>query len=864
MSWEDCIAEIRAAAGDDGTLSDRAIERMLEQVIREARRRSATGVPDVDSLRLASTDLAERARIAAAIEKRNALINMQTRIGRRQRIETAPDLVLGMQAEIHGINTPTERGGGRYSARAESRVLERRYLDGMTRELDQAGLWHAARGPALERQWARELFELSKGKDGSPGVTGSPEALQVAQIVDKYMTRAKTNLNQAGGWIGDYSGYITRTTHDIDKIRRAGLAEWKDSIRPLLDDRTFDYVGDAPAARERFLDNVWHALYTGVHLTHEGMQGFKDPAFTGPGNLAERLARERVLHFRDADAWLDYHEKFGTGSVLESVRTGLQRAADATGLMHHFGTNPRAEFDADLRYFMEENRNADPAAVNKLRDARQDLTNRFDFLDGTANLPANRMIARFGSTARGAMSLGHLGAVLFTHFSAAATKAAELRYAGAGLLERYSNFFTSLHPGRSEASDLLLAGLEGVRRDLLSHFSLDDSAPGTASKLLNLFFKWEGFTWFMNAQRRGGEELEAHMLGRQLDRPHDQVQPESQRLMKLYGIGDKEWELLRQAPDHHVEDGRTYLTPDAAQRIPDAAAVGHLFDTGRAETRLLDRANTAKVAAFKDDLAMRLYALYDDRSRNMIIMPDIATRADLLGGTRPGTVQGEAWRMFLQFKTWPAALIRDAWGREIYGGGGVPSPALAISGILQMAVYGTVLGYGINALKDLAKGREPRDPASLKTWGAAMMQGGGLGIFGDFIFGEYDRFGHNLFETAAGPVFSETVGEAFDVWNRLKAKAEDPQRTHDIVPSLVNWGLRNAPFINLFYTRLALDYLFLWQVQESVNPGFLRRFEKRIREQNHQNMWLSPTAHVESHAAPHTRSVPAQPWSWTR
>lgn len=870
MSWEDCIAEIREAAGERMKLSDRDIERMLERVIREARRRSTTGAPDVDSLRLASTDLAERLRITAAIEKRNALINMQARIGRRQRIEAAPEsragkadnLVMGMQAEIHGINTPTAEGGGRFSARAEARVLERRYLDGMTRELDQAGLWNAARGKTLERQWANELFELSKGDEGKPGVTGSPEALGVAQIIDKYLSWAKANLNKAGGWIGDYSGYITRTTHDPDKIRRAGLAEWKDSIRGRLDERTFDYVGDTPQARETFLDNVYHGLITGVHLTHEGMQGFKDPAFTGPSNLAERMTRERVLHFKDADAWLDYREKFGTGDgVLDGVKAALQRAADATGLMRHFGTNPRAEFDADLKYFMEENRNSDPAAVIRLRDAQKDLTNRFEFLDGTANLPTNRMIARFASNVRLAMSLGHLGGVALTHISVGATKAAELRYAGAGMLERYTNFLTSLTPGRSETSDLLLAGLEGVRRDLFSHFTLDDSPAGTASKLANLFFKFSGLTYLMNAQRRGGEELLAHMFGRQLDRPHEQIQAESQRLLKLYGIGDKEWELLRQVPDPHVEDGRAYLTPDAASRIPDAAVLGHLFDAGKIESRLLDAANLRKVSSFKDDLAMRLYALYDDRSRNMVIMPDIATRADILRSTRPGDPLGELARFAAQFKTWPAGLIRDAWGREIYGG---QSRAAAVSGIVQMAAYGAILGYAIMSMKDLAKGRLPRDPSELKTWTAAMLQGAGFGIFGDYLFGEFDRFGHSVIEQAAGPALSETIGTAVDVWNRIKAKAEDPQRAHDVTPVLLNKALANAPFINLFYTRLALDYFFLWQVQESLNPGFLRRFEKRIRDQNYQNFWLSPTATVESHAMPRARTAHPAPWSWTQ
>jgi hypothetical protein len=863
MSWEDCIAEIRAAAGEDIKLSDRDIEKLLDKVMREARRRSAIGAPTSDTLRLAAADLAARERITALIEKRNARLNLIARIGLRERVGAAPNLADGFRAEIHGINTPTAAGGGRFSARAEWRQWERRWIDGLTRDLDREGLWNAARGRDLERQWAKELFELSKGKDGKPGITGSPEALGVAQIVHKYMTEARAEVNKTGGWIGDYSGYIARTTHDPDKIRRAGLAEWKDSIRGRLDERTFDYIGDRPEARDRFLDNVYHALVTGVHLTHEGMQGFKDPAFTGPANLARRASEARVLHFKDADSWLDYHEQFGSSpSVLESIRTALSRLAQAAALMRRFGTNPRAEFEAHLRYFMEDRRNSDPDAVTALRQAEGDLKNRFDWLDGTAQIPVNRMVARIASGVRNVMSMGHLGGVFLTHLSAGATTAAELRYQGAGMLERYTAFLAplkNLGRERSETSDLLLAGLEGAQRDLFSHWSLDDGAPGTMARLSNLFFRWSGLTWWMNGVRRGGEEFMAHLLGRQLDRPHAEILPETQRLLSLYGIGAKEWELLRQVPDHASADDRVYLTPDSAQRIPALQAIQHLYDIGKVDRRMVDATTQRAIDAFRNDLAMRLYALYDDRSRNFVILPDIASRADVMRGTRPGTIEGELLRFFAQFKLWPAAMIRDSWGREIYGGQSRPA---AIAGIVQMAAYGTVLGYAIMSLKDLAKGRNPRDPLSPKTWGAAMMQGGGMGIFGDFLFGEFDRFGHNFFETAAGPAASETLGTAVQIWNMLKKDAEAGKTPSDIPPALFQRALANTPFINLFYTRLALDYLFLWQVQEAMNPGFLRRFEKRIRDQNHQTMWLSPSQTVESHSVPRPHAAHPAPWSW--
>ncbi|HEV2186936.1 MAG TPA: hypothetical protein VGR70_06995, partial [Stellaceae bacterium] len=257
MSWENCIVEIRAAAGEGTKLSDRDIEKMLETIMVRARRLSRTGMPDPDSISAATAAVADEARRAGLIQKRNQLINLRARLGRRQRIESNPNgFAAGIRAEIHGTATPIFNG--RFSAEAEGKALSRRYVAGAITELDQAGLLRAARSKPMERLWGRELYELSKGEAGNPGVTKSPEALKIAKILDKYQTQARADINKAGAAIGDYSGYITATSHDPDKIRSAGLAEWKAFIKPRLDPRTFDYLAGVDGGEERFLDNVFY------------------------------------------------------------------------------------------------------------------------------------------------------------------------------------------------------------------------------------------------------------------------------------------------------------------------------------------------------------------------------------------------------------------------------------------------------------------------------------------------------------------------------------------------------------------------------------------------------------------------------
>ena len=287
---------------------------------------------------------------------------------------------------------------------------------------------------------------------------------------------------------------------------------------------------------------------------------------------------------------------------------------------------------------------------------------------------------------------------------------------------------------------------------------------------------------------------------------------------------------------------RTYLTPAAALRIPEDRLVSHLFDTGQIDKRIIPPgpAEQRKVDAFREDLAMRLYAMFNDRSQRMVITPDIATRALLLQNTQPGTAWGEIARSVAQFKTWPTAMLQTTLDRDFKG---QPRTA-AIAGTVQAAAVATVLGYMIMSLKDLLKGKNPRDPSSPKTWAAALMQGGGAGIMGDFLFGEYSRFGQSVSDTILGPVLGEGLSTAVDIWNRLKGKIEDPDHKHHIAPEMFRTLLDNTPFINILGVRTALNYLFLWQIQEALNPGSRRRFERRVQQQNHQTFWLSPSQAV--------------------
>lgn len=870
MAMQDCLNLVKAASGD--ILSDKQAMDLLDGVDALAQRLAREeGLTPREAVAAAAKRLGEQAAAAAKIEERNRLLNLQKRVARRAAIEAKavelgsaakPNYPQAIRNQIVAIFTPTE--GGRFSAEAQWKTRSKEYWGGLAVKLQRAGLLDTFRDGSIEREWVRELWELSKGDKGRPGVTGNAPARMIAEAIHGFQQLARERLNREGAWIGEAPGYITRQSHDVDLLRRAGYAAWRDFIQPRLDARTFDGVPD----REKFLRGIFNGLYTGTHLSDGGGVGYKDPAFSGPANLARKISAERVLHFKDADAWLDYQKKFGTGALNEQIVASLDRAARQEALLRTWGTNPRAEFDADLKFLAERNRDGQTDAVAALGDKRRELETLFGTLDGSANMPGNRVVARIAGDIRTVESMAKLGAVAFTHLSSGVTKAAELRYHGVGLLERWGNFFGSLFEGRGrgemrELADVTLAGVEGMHGAMLSRFQPDDTVAGTLSKLATRFFKLTGLTYLLDAQKAGTVRALTRHFGMMLDRAHDALPEETRRTLQLYGISPEEWEVLRTAPDHFEHEKRVYFTPEAAKNAdagkleallrakvpvgpPELAelmkAVGGIADDATPETV------ARKVAAYRDALALKVDALLSDIADRTIVQPGIAERARLNAAAPPGTVPGELVRFMSQFKLWGYAAFRQGVGRELRGG---QSGLGAASGIAQMALSTALLGYIVLASKRMIRGQYAPPPNRPETWAAALISGGGFGIMADFVFAEHSRTGGGIGETLLGPVLGGAVTDTFTLWNDLKGEALGDDRTakrarKDIGPDMLKIVKDNTPFINLFYTRLALDWLFLHSAQESMNPGYLERYQRRVEQQQGVRYWLGPTNHVKT------------------
>src|SRR5205823_2123393 len=104
------------------------------------------------------------------------------------------------------------------------------------------------------------------------------------------------------------------------------------------------------------------------------------------------------------------------------------------------------------------------------------------------------------------------------------------------------------------------------------------------------------------------------------------------------------------------------------------------------------------------------------------------------------------------------------------------------------------------------------------------------------------RFGTSFTEAAAGPV----IGAFSQLMKAIGQTKEASMGLSDADPTNAWFQLvkNNTPFINLFYLRSILDYSILYNIQEKISPGSLRRMERRLLKEQGQEYILPPSQYA--------------------
>lgn len=844
---EDCVSRISRETGRPR----REVEETLGSLLNRADEMRTAGHSPATALARAGQAMLDDLGEEAAVYTRAAMIDAMNRADRRAwmaaRIAEGHDPALVMTAKLAGVNTPFDRS--RLSAEATHGQLAEKYIGGFALDLERAHLDRLFASRAVENEWIDELYELNTPNRGRPGKTGNAQALEIAKLVHKWQKVSMNEINDAGGWVKSYSGYVTRTGHDSDLIRTGGRSRegmmnlppaeryrqarqrWIDAVMRYADiGRSFGNLD-----LSEVLPELWERFARGDHFEIQPI----DEDTPRYANVAARASAHREIHFKSAADWRAYMAEYGTHNPTAAVVNAFDVAARRVALLQHFGTRPRSEFESDLAFLKGELR-SDPDRYRAFESNEAYLRNLYNQLDFSNNKPANRL---WGNLVSGTMAISRwskLGRVLFTHIASLPTKSVAGRYLGLSLSERYAGMLSDAFRGvegsdKRAIAELTLAGANAEMGNLVARYDVADQAPGRMAKIDQWFFKLTGVQAVTENQRRGFEAAVARHYGMLRDRPWEEVGPKEARAFSLYGLGKPEWDALHTV-DWSEVGGNTYLTPADARKLDDSA-IANMLIARNPGADVSDRS----IRLARERLADTLHAMLYDQGGYAILRPAARSRAILFGGTQQHSPNlYKALQLLFQFRIWPASMIERTWGRMVYGGDGNMEK---VGAVVELVVASAAFGVLGEALREFTQGQDPTARMQAQPMSYIMrgiLRSGAATIAGDYLFGEFDRHGRSILGSLAGPTYGQAENvislrnEFMDALTKGKWGA--------LGAGLVHEARSNLPMVDMWWTFHAFDYLVTYRLLEWLNPGYLRRYEDKVKRERGIDYWLKPSA----------------------
>ncbi len=704
-------------------------------------------------------------------------------------------------------------------------------LFGLTRDLEKAGVIHEFGDINYQDAIIQELWNISHSNKKP---TGSERAMLLAQIINKWQIIAINRANLAGGYTIPLEGYITKQEHNSLKLREAGYEVWLKFIYPLLDHQKIAKLNDKMDYKA-----IFNNLASSIHL--KDTDHYLNIAFTHikGSNLADVASASRKLHFKSPEAWLAYQKKFGNyvendlvdkiitpliksrSFIADSIVSNLNILGQSIGMMESMGCNPELMLQSIKGTFtreLQELATKDPAILKQLAvlNNPNSFTNQLDLMLGVK--PQIPSVDRILGAYRSWKCMANLGKVVLSSIPDMISFVSELQNNGIPLMKSYANILQVAITGFNGEKKKELASLLGVAVDSLlghshSRFAGEYPVSGGVFKLTNAFFKLNFMEWWDNAWKSTMGNLLSHNLASQVNKPFNSLYHNLQTLLNRYGINESNWHLFQ----HLVQqiENKPYLIPDMAL-LPDHVLKEHLqLQSAKNAISSLD------ITRFKQDLTNNLRRYLLDRVDTAIATPHTAERnAVLFGnlGIKAGSPAAAVIKCIMQFKTFAytyitrplkSITIDQIPTHQQIGSGNLldlgtwkdiaksmRNPT-SIKMLFQLLPGSIGLGYlSINA-KRLFDGKEWLDPNEEGVFMASLLQGGGLGLFGDFFFNEYDSY-NNLLKALAGTMGSDVID--FGTIVTLIKNGEVDKAEELFKKSLQ----RNIPGRNLFYLQPAL------------------------------------------------------------
>jgi len=660
----------------------------------------------------------------------------------------------------------------------------------------------------------REMFGENSGNAAAKAMAGG---------LKEATEHLRLRFNAAGGDIIDRGDWGFFQVHDKGRIAAVDKQEWMRFVMDRLDmEKMVDVNGNPMTRKQVFasLDDVYDSVATG------GMSDLTKPV--GPtlfGSAINKRANSRYLNFKSPDAWLEYQREFGSPNLFDHVVGSIGSMAREVAILETLGPHP----DATIR-FMERlvDQAAAKGAISKtgkvarglsegLGQHRRPLTQLYNTVSGRIAIPENGVISTISQANRNLQVAATLGGAFFSAIADVATSALTARMNGlsiARVIGRQTKLFLPTSAADRKMAVQLGFGAQGWASRAIGAQRImgEVTGPEITERIADTVLRASFLSPWTESGRWGfGVEMLGHIT-RNSKNSFDKLDTATKGFLERHGITGEEWDLIRTT--------QKWVDPDSKAEFIRAEDVAR----GEFGTPAFEAGNKLQQAIFAE-------------TEFAIVSASPRVRSFLTGGAPAGTFWGEVMRNTALFKSFPLTIMHQHLSRM-----------MAQRGVMNKAQYGawmfismTAMGVIGEQMTQISKGRDPLNIDEPKLWLNAAVRGGSLGLLGDLVLQDHNRYGGGLWDGLLGPV----AGQVEDIFKLTAGNIQELIEGKDTNAGreLSRFVEANFPGRSLWYTRLVTERMIFDELDAFLDPKARENFtrvERNAQKDYNQKFFWRP------------------------
>ncbi|EKE24374.1 MAG: hypothetical protein ACD_6C00137G0004 [uncultured bacterium] len=661
--------------------------------------------------------------------------------------------------------------------------------------------------------------------------TGDPLAKKISDKMGEVFEGMRERFNRAGGDIGKLDDWGLPQTHSLEKIVLAGKQAWVQKAEGLIDTSKYVHEDGTYYSQQEIRELLEYSFDTlssnGANKTEIGRQ-----SFGGNSKVTSRHSESRVLHFKDAESWMEYQSEFGGMPFVDLVEAHINGLSKDIAMVENLGSSPKNS----MRILMDAAEQKDwqkGIDANDTGKSRKRAQTMFDEFSGQ-NTPQSEVLANLGLAYRSMNVASMLGGTTISSVTDQAMIAKTASIHGIAYHKTFGELISQLNPANKEdrqlahslglATEEMLGSIARWSDDgLTSVHGKSQKLARVSSGIASQVMRVSGLNALTAASKVGFTKMLMHKYGTLTrSKAWADLDAMDRELMEKTGLNERAWEVMRLADPVVDRKGNQLMSARSIYEIPDS-----------------DLTRFGDPQKVRDEVATQFQAHLLDEQGMAVVEAGLRERTWMSAGQRKGTGMGELVKSMLQFKSFPAAFLMRHGSR-----------AMAQDGVKGKAAYGvslfamtTLLGALAVQLKELANGNDPSttwdsdDPQkTMNFWTRSAVQGGGLSILGDILVAGTDTSGRSTSDFMVGPLGSDvkavlglTVGNLTQYYDD-----KDTNASNEAFRLLKN----KIPAQNLWYTKAATNRMIFDEMQDMIAPGYREKLlRKAERDHDRTRFW---------------------------